>query len=79
MTHPTLLSLASLLTAAAKGATLKKAVLSKPNDPTVLRTVLTLRRVRGEVMLQAERFTSDNKALHENLPANDPSLLLPLL
>ena len=35
MTHPTLLSLLSLLSLAKESGALKKAVLSKPDDPCV--------------------------------------------
>lgn len=47
---------------------LKKAVCSKPEDPAEQKTVLTLRRIGGKDVLQAERFLADNKALHENIP-----------
>ena len=79
MTHPTLLSLLSLLSLAKESGALKKAVLSKPDDPCVLRTVLSPRQMRGEVVLQAERFLTDNKAMHENFAAADTERLLSLL
>ena len=79
MTHPTLLSLLSLLSLAKESGALKKAVLSKPDDPCILRTVLSPRQMRGEVVLQAERFLTDNKAMHENFGAADTERLLSLL
>ena len=48
---------------------LKKAVCSKPLNSTELKTVLTPRQIGGRVVLQAERFLTDNKAVHENLSA----------
>ena len=47
---------------------LKKAVCSKPDDRCELKTVLSVRHIGGKDVLQAERFLTDNKALHENLP-----------
>ena len=44
---------------------LKKAVLSKPTESTVTRTVITLKNISGHDMLQMEQFCSDNKALHK--------------
>lgn len=61
-------TLIALIVAAAEKRQLKKVVLSKPDDAQELRTVLTLRRIGGRECLQAERFQTDNKALHENLP-----------
>jgi SAM-dependent methyltransferase len=50
---------------------LKKAVFSKPDDPELQRTVITLRRIGGRVMAQAESLRTDNKAMHENIPAEN--------
>ena len=57
----------SLLLLALEKEALRKAVLSKPSDPGEIRTVVTPRRIRGSVVLQAETFCADNKALHENI------------
>ena len=46
---------------------LKKAVFSKPSNANVVRTVITPRTVGGKLVAQAETFTKDNKALHENI------------
>ena len=46
---------------------LKKTVFSKPQQPEILRTVITPRQVGGRLMAQAETFKKDNKALHENI------------
>ena len=60
--------------ASARGA-LKKVVFSKPDDPTTQRAVLTLRKIGGKIMMQVERFCTDNKALHENLALEDRARL----
>ena len=57
-------------TAAQKGA-IKKAVFSKPEDPANVKCTLTLRRVGGKTVLQAETLRADNKALHENIAPDD--------
>lgn len=62
-----------LIALAAQSGTLKKAVFSKPDDPEVQRTVITLRRIGGKVMAQAESLRTDNKAIHENIPAENAS------
>ena len=46
---------------------LKKAVFSKPQQPEILRTVITPRIVGGRPVAQAETLQKDNKALHENI------------
>lgn len=50
----------------ARARKLKKAVLSKPVDKTLLRSVLTLRAIGGKAALQAELFHKDNKVTHLN-------------
>ncbi len=62
-----------LISLCAVGGSLKKAVFSKPQDESVLRMVLTLRRIGGRNVAQAETFSSDNKALHENMESTDVS------
>ena len=56
-----------LISLAAEKGTLKKAVFSKPDDDEVGRVVMTLRRIGGRVMIQAETLRKDNKAMHENI------------
>lgn len=63
----TIEELQALLALAVDASALKKAIFSKSDDPAEQKTVLTLRRMGGRVVLQAERFSTDNKALHENL------------
>ncbi len=63
--------IAELIARAAARGVLKKAVLSKPDDKKTVRTVMTLRTIGGKTVLQAETFCTDNKALHENLSAED--------
>jgi len=57
-----------LLLLSAKDSRLSKAVFSKPLSRDVKKTVLTVRMIKGERMLQAETFTTDNKAYHKNIP-----------
>lgn len=47
-------ALAALITHAAEAEILSKAVFSKPRDKTVSRVTLTLKRVKGETVLQRE-------------------------
>ena len=58
---------ASAIVLAAKKQALKKAVFSKSNDKSILKTVLTLKSISGKLCLQAESFHMDNKAKHENI------------
>lgn len=51
--------------------TLKKAVLSKPNSKDIKKAEFRLFEKNGEVFVQKETFTSDNKALHQNIPENE--------
>ena len=63
--------MAELIALSATRGTLKKAVFSKPDDAAVQRTVITLRRIGGRVMMQAESLLTDHKAVHENIEATD--------
>ena len=71
MNDSPLIRMGELIALAAKSGTLKKAVFSKPDDPELQRTVITLRRIGGKVMAQAESLRTDNKAIHENISAED--------
>lgn len=73
------LRMTELICRAAETERLKKVVLSKPSDKTVKRTVITLRSIKGRLALQAERFTSDNKALHENIEPEATERILEIL
>ncbi len=64
-----------LISVAAEKGTLKKAVLSKSNDAASVKCTLTLRRVGGKTVLQAETLRADNKALHENIAVDDAERL----
>ena len=57
----------SLIKLSAEKNSIKKAIFSKPKDKSIVKAVATLRLVGGEKMLQLERFTKDNKALHTNI------------
>ena len=64
-----------LIRKAAEQGALKKAVLSKPDSKEILKTVLTVKLIAGKKMLQAEIFTRDNKARHENIEISDAEAL----
>lgn len=77
-------ALYTLLLDAARAGILEKAVFSKCRDRAVVRVVLTLRLVRGSVVLQAETFRQADvasvsgkakpvQAGQENLPFDSPS------
>lgn len=55
----------------AKKQVIKKAVLSKPYDKSIIRAVINLKTIAGTLCLQIETFFSDNKARHVNLPLED--------
>lgn len=59
-----------MLEACSKGV-LKKAVLSKPTDPNIVKAYATAKVIGGRTVLQLESFTKDNKALHENVSVAD--------
>ncbi len=59
-----------ILLAASKG-TLRKAVFSKPADPTLVKAVVSAITVSGVLCLQAEYFHKDNKATHKNASVSD--------
>ena len=62
-----LLKISSLILLSAEKSSLKKAILSKPIDKTIQKTVLTKRTISKKDALQAETFHKDNKATHKNL------------
>ena len=57
-----------LTVTAAEKRKLRKLVLSKPDDRTLQKAVLTLRESGKKTFLQIEYFHKDNKATHKNLP-----------
>ncbi len=63
--------LIDLILLSANKQALKKAVFSKPADTTIIKMVMTVRRIGGECVLQAEYFHKDNKATHKNIPMNE--------
>ena len=68
-----------LLLLAAGGASLKKAVFSKPVDRETVKMTLTLRTLGGRTVMQAETLRMDNKALHENVDPSDLARIMALL
>ena len=63
-----------LIITAAKKQALKKAVLSKPNDKTLQKSVVTLRSSGEKVFLQAEYFHKDNKVTHKNIALDNTAV-----
>lgn len=63
-----LLKAASLILLSTKKHLLKKAVLSKPLQKDIKKTVLSEKLISGAFVLQAEIFQKDNKAIHKNIP-----------
>ena len=61
----------SLIRLSAEKHLLKRAVFSKPSDKETVKTVATVRQIGGDTVIQLERFTKDNKALHQNLKLFD--------
>ncbi len=60
--------LLELIDSAAQMHYLRRLVLSRPDDRTLQRTVVTVKGIGGREMLQAESFLFDNKAVHRNFP-----------
>ena len=71
MTDEKLIKISSLILLSAEKSLLKKAILSKPLDKTIQKTVLTKRQISKKDALQAETFHKDNKATHKNLFLNE--------
>jgi SAM-dependent methyltransferase len=67
MQNEHLFKISSLIVSCANKGILKKAILSKPQDKTILKVVLTLKNISSRNALQAETFHKDNKATHKNL------------
>ena len=78
MTNNAYRTMVELISAAAEKGAIKKAVLSKSANAATVKCTLTLRRVSGKTVLQAETFCADNKALHENITPNDTQRLYAL-
>lgn len=54
-----------------EGNTLKKAILSRPADKSILRAEARLFEKKGHTLLQIETFLADGKALHRNLAVSE--------
>lgn len=67
MTNEKLIKISSLILLSAEKGLLKKAILSKPLDKAIQKTVLTKRQISKKDALQAETFHKDNKATHQNI------------
>ena len=71
--------LIQVIALAAERGALKKVTLSKPLDKTVVRAVLSVKRIGDKRMLQQETFLADNKAVHKNISLDDKETLASLL
>ena len=49
----------------------RRMVLSKPQDKTVVRGELRPTSIKGETVLQISRQMKDGKALHQNIPVSE--------
>lgn len=67
---------ASAILCSAEKQVLKKAVFSKCKNKEIVKTVLTLKNISGNICLQAESFHTDNKAKHENVSLQDATHVL---
>lgn len=63
--------LLAMLNEVITGTTLKKAVLSRPTDKSILRAEARLFEKKGSTLVQIETFLADGKALHRNLSLTD--------
>ena len=68
--------LVELIVRSAEKQALKKAVFSKPADTTIIKMVMTVRKIGGECVLQAEYFHKDNKATHKNISLKEATEVL---
>ena len=68
-----LIKLKASLDTVIAGTTLKKLVLSRSSDKSILRTEGRLTNIKGNNVLQLETFTSDGKAYHKNLSLDEAS------
>ncbi len=71
--------LVSLIKKSAECGVLKKAILSKSENKDIKKTVLSLRAISGNDMLQAESFYIDNKARHKNIDRRNEKELAELI
>lgn len=71
-------NICQILVLAAQKGVLRKAVLSKSKDKSVIKAVMSPITLGDNLCLQTERFHSDNKATHKNITIdeNSTSLLL---
>lgn len=47
---------------------LTKLTLSKPTDEKIIRATGRLTQIKGKIYLTLERFCTDGKAIHQNIP-----------
>lgn len=50
---------------------LTKLTLSKPTDEKIIRATGRLTQIKGKIYLTLERFCTDGKAIHQNIPAEE--------
>lgn len=68
-----------ILSQVIENQSLTKLTLSKPTDKTVLRATGRLTQIKGELYVTLERFYTDGKARHENIPAQQAAEALAAL
>ena len=60
-----------LVIISANKSALRKAILSKCEDKSIQKAVITLRQSKNKIFLQVEYFHKDNKVTHKNIPIDD--------
>ena len=69
-----------ILTKVIENRSLTKLTLSKSTDREILRTTGRLTQIKGQLFVTLERFYTDGKARHENIPAERaPEMLASLI
>ena len=68
--------LLSILDRTISSGTLKKITLSKPTDRSILRAECRQVTIKNTPFIQCETFTSDGKALHNNIPLTEAAAFL---
>ncbi len=68
---PELSEICRIILRAAEAGVLKKAVLSRSNDKSIKKAIVTPRLIGGRPKIQSEIFMTDNKAIHKNTEQTD--------
>ena len=65
-----------IINTAVTDGTLKKIVLSKPVDKSIVKRAVIIAKVGGELKFKLETFTKDNKAFHQSLPLDSGAAVI---